>query len=264
MPDDSREIATTSDAGTVIAATPGSLLAAIVGLAKDPAVDTAKLQALLEMQERMEGHEAKRQFTAAFIRLQSRLPRIKREGVLSYPVDKAKPDGPQRVISNYARWEDIDEAIRPLLDEEGFALSFKTKERAGGGTTVIAILLHQAGYSTETEVGLPVDASGGKNNLQGYGSAISYGKRYAATAALNIITENEDDDGKAGGLKLMTREQVLELERLIVDTGANRAAFLKHLAVERLEHLADDEFARVKNLLLEMQSRRRAKAEDKR
>jgi hypothetical protein len=235
----------------IAAAAAGSLLPTIVQLAKDPSVDVAKLQALLEMQERMEARQAQAEFNQAYIRLQKRLPRIKKNGTLEYPVDKNKPDGPKRKVSNYARWEDIDKEIRPLLEAEGFALSFTTAPRPGdgGGLIVTAILRHTAGHSTETPIPIPLDTSGGKNNIQGYGSALSYGKRYAATAALNIITEGEDDDGQRGGMRFITAEEAIDLERLLTESKSDRPRFLQFFGIAEVANLPADRLVEARNML---------------
>jgi hypothetical protein len=234
-------------------AAPNSLLPAIVQMAKDPSVDVAKLDALLKMQERMEGREAEGEFNRAFIRLQKTLPRIKKNGTLEYPIHKDKPDGPKRKIANFARWEDIDREIRPLLDAEGFALSFTTAPRQGdgGGLIVTAILRHEGGHKTETPIPIPLDTSGGKNNIQGYGSALSYGKRYAATAALNIITENEDDDGKLAGMSFLKSEQIEELRQLIEETGTDERRFLDLMGVKDLSDIQRGAFVVARNMLLQ-------------
>lgn len=231
---------------------PPSLLSLIVTLAKDQTVDVAKLQALLEMQERMEARDAVQQFNRAFIELQKVLPRIKKNGVLEYPIDKNKPDGPKRKIASFARWEDIDREIRPLLEAHGFSLGFTTSPRQGegGGLICTAILRHSGGHMTETSIPVPLDTSGGKNNIQGYGSALSYGKRYTTTAALNLITEGEDDDGVRGGMSFITADQVAELEQLLAETQSDEARFLQFFGVAHLGNLTADNLAPARNMLL--------------
>ena len=193
---------------------------------------------------------------AAFILMARALPRIRRDGSLSYPVDKSKPDGPKREISKYAKWESIDAVIRPILGEHGFALSFRT-ERTDTVLTVIAILRHDAGHSTETAgPPVPCDSSGGKNNIQGWGSAMSYGKRYAATAALNLITEGEDDDGKRGGQQFITDEQRDELQALIDETNTEIAKFCAVCGVESLAEISASAFVVAKNMLLAKKNKR--------
>ncbi len=177
------------------------LMGAIVSLAADPRVDVAKLKALMELQSSVENRQAERAFNAAFVRLQARLPRIKRDGTLEYPVDKNKPDGAKRFIAKFAKWETIDRAIRPIYTDERFAISFHVAQRPGdgGGLLVSVELTHADGHSKIYEpFPVSLDTSGGKNNNQAYGSTLSYGKKYAAFAALNLVTEGEDDEGVAG------------------------------------------------------------------
>jgi hypothetical protein len=104
-----------------------------------------------------------------------------------------------QVQSTYALWEDINDAIRPLLAEHGFALSFKVGQAQDGKITITGILSHREGHQEETTLTLVHDSSGSKNSVQAVGSSVSYGKRYTAMALLNITTRGEDDDGKAAG-----------------------------------------------------------------
>jgi hypothetical protein len=103
------------------------------------------------------------------------------------------------VQSTYAKWEDINDAIRPVLHEHGFALSFRVK-RVENAISVTGILSHEDGHSEETTLELPSDTSGSKNAVQAVGSSLSYGKRYTAMALLNITSRapmDRDDDGLA-------------------------------------------------------------------
>ena len=241
-------------APAVIAEGPGALLSNLWQMARDPTIRPEVVAAFIGMQERLEDRQAEREFNAAFIRLQRKLPRIKKDGTLEYPVDKNKPDGPKRQISKFAKWETIDDAIRPLLTEEGFALAFTTapRQQDGGGLIVTAILRHDGGHKTETPIPVPLDTSGGKNNLQGYGSSLSYGKRYAATAALNLITEGEDDDGQRGGMRFISEAQADELRDLMRQAGRQEGPFLDRMfsgAVRSFEEIEPGAYVVVRNTL---------------
>jgi hypothetical protein len=241
-------------APVVIAEGPGALLSNLWQMGRDPSIRPEVIAALVGMQERLEDRQAEREFNAAFVRLQPRLPRIKKDGTLEYPINKNDPDGPKRQISKYAKWETIDEIIRPLLTEEGFALAFTTapRQQEGGGLVVIAILRHDGGHKTETPMPVPLDTSGGKNNLQGYGSSLSYGKRYAATAALNLVTEGEDDDGKRGGMRFISDDQASELRDLLRQAGRQEGPFLDRLfsgAVRSIEEIEPGAYVVVRNTL---------------
>ena len=87
----------------------------------------------------------------------------------------------------------------------------------------------------------PFDTSGGKNNIQAAGSAISYGKRYTMSALLNITTHDEDDD--ASSVDLCIGEQ--SIARL--NTGLEKAntelqVLLNHMCVVRLSEIKAKNF----------------------
>lgn len=255
----------TETRATAIAVIPegsGALLTAIVSLAKDPAMDIDKFDRLIAMQERMEDRQAERAFNRAFVKLQGMLPAVKKNGSLEYPVDKNKPDGDKRLIAKFAKWEDIDRVIRPILTDAGFGLSFKIAQRIaeGGGLNISAVLRHEDGH---TEVGDPMpvslDTSGGKNNTQAYGSALSYGKRYAAFAALNLATEGEDDDAKAS-LQPISAECAKQIEDLLVETKSNREGFLKAFNVQAIADIRVEQFIPVINVLVTKRSKMKAQS----
>ncbi len=165
----------------------GGLLGVIARAARDPNVDIDKMERLLQMQERVLARQAKEAYDGALALLQPQLPVISERGKIL--------NGKGETQSTYALWEDVNEAIRPLLAEHGFALSFKTG-RDDKDVTVTGILSHRDGHREETTVTLPSDGSGSKNAVQAIGSSTSYGKRYAAFALLNITSKGEDDDGR--------------------------------------------------------------------
>lgn len=174
-------------------AAPDSMLAMIERVATDPNADIDKMERLLQMHERLLDRESASAYTAALATMQPRLPSIKERGAIK--------DRSGNVQSTYALWEDINAAIKPVLNEFGFALSFRTQTDEGM-VRVTGVLAHKAGHSEQTEILLPADTSGSKNGVQSVGSSVSYGKRYAAGALLNITTHGEDDDGVLGGQKL--------------------------------------------------------------
>lgn len=173
-----------------------SLLAIIARAASDPAVDVLKMEKLLDMKERLDREESRRQYDIAFGEMQADLPVITRRGTIEIR-DKGNP---QKVLQStpYAKWDDIAVIIKPILGKHGFALWFKN-EREGDQVIVQTVLSHSAGHREETTMRLPLDLSGSKNNVQGVGSSTSYGKRYGAGSLLNLVFEDEDDDGVAGG-----------------------------------------------------------------
>lgn len=169
-----------------------NVLSVIARAAADPNVDIDKLERLLQMQERVMDRNAKAEFTAALAKMQPLLPVVGERGGIT--------DRTGKIQSTYALWEDINDAIKPILTEHGFALSFKTRQE-GERIVTTGILSHVGGHCEQTELGLPVDISGNKNAVQAVGSSTSYGKRYTALALLNITSRGEDDDGAKADVK---------------------------------------------------------------
>jgi hypothetical protein len=240
------------------------MLAIVARAASDPNVDVEKMRALLDMQERIIGRQALAEFNAAFARLAGKLSRvkIKRDGTLEYPINKNDPDGPKRKIANFARWENIMGVIGPYLDEEGFALCFESSPRQGdgGGLVVTGTLLHTGGHARTASIPLPLDSSGGKNNLQGYGSTFSYGKRYTATMLLNIVTEGEDDDGVKGAQEFINDSQKDELLALLRETRTELGRWLHMVpGTQSVEEIPTAAFVVCKNSLLTKRAQMQAK-----
>lgn len=220
---------------------PESLLPAIITLAKDPAVDVSKLSALLDMQAKMEARQAEREATEAFTALSGELPRVKKTGVI---------DMGAKGSMKFAKWDEMDKVIRPLLVKHGFTLSFNSVERTSGGLTVTGELMHRSGHIRTATIPLALDSGAGRNNLQAMGSTLSYGKRYCAEMLLNIVREGDDDDGNKGGVAYITPEQCEELQDLIRETGTDDRKFLATMGADELGQIPQAAFTAGKNMLL--------------
>lgn len=170
-------------------------LAIIERASRDPTVDVSKMVTLMAMAKELRADEARLRYIAAFNEMQPELPIIPARGRIVIP----PKDGKAGQVTSYAKWEDISTIINPILHSHGFNLTHRSGMQPDGRVIVRAILSHAAGHQEETELVLPIENSGSKNNVQGIGSSLSYGKRYTATFLLNIVTSGEDDDGQAAG-----------------------------------------------------------------
>lgn len=168
--------------------------------ARDPNVDIDKMERLVRMKLDMEAHAAKASYLAALAEMQPKLPVINKRGTISKNVkdDRGNNTGRQEAMTKYAKWEDVVEATTPVLSAHGFSLSFRVAQPTPDRVAVSGVLGHRDGHTEETALSLPIDNSGAKNNVQGWGSSVSYGKRYTAFALLNISARGEDDDGNGG------------------------------------------------------------------
>jgi len=226
-----------------------AMLQVIKEVATSPNVNVEAIRVIMDMQRQLTQDQAERSLNEALARLAPKLPRIKRNGSVEYAIDKNKPDGPKKEAFKFAKWEDIDKGIRPLLAEEGLALSYTTKPRTadGGGTIIIGRVSHIQGAFREAEFAAALDSSGGKNNIQAMKSSFRYGQRAVTEMLLNIVTEGEDDDGVSAGF--ITIEQAAEIDLKIRETGADRERFLKWVNAQDVQSIQAKNYQKAINEL---------------
>jgi len=213
----------------------GGILDVIARAASDPSVDVEKMERLFALKERMDDQERRRQFWAALTAFQAEAPRITKYG----KTDKAQ----------FAKLEDIDVAVRPLLAKYGLALSFDT-EFVDARVLMTARMSHSAGHFEEKKLPLPVDKGPGRNDIQAMGSTVSYGRRYLTKMWGNIIEVGEDNDG-AGPRKVITQAQADQLNDLLAEIGGGeKERFLKWAGVEKLADVPAAKFGRGMEVLL--------------
>lgn len=225
--------------GQVVVADDTSILAIISRVASDPNADPGKLNGILDLYERITDRNAKVAFTKDKLAMRPLLPSITARGRIIIP----GKNGAQDQVTPFAKFEDIQKAVNPVLAAHGFDLSFRTGTAQDGKVTVTGILSHCEGHSEETTMSLPHDSSGSKNAVQAVGSSTSYGKRYVTCALLNLTIEGEDDDGKKGGdPPTITEEQAGEIQALIEDVKADKPKFLAYLKVGRIADIPASKF----------------------
>jgi len=208
---------------------PAGLLDAISRAAADPNVDVAKMDRLMDIYARISAMQAEREYAAALAAMQPELPIITERGEIL--------NRNNEVQSTYALWEDLNEAIKPILHKFGFSLTFRPGNE-GEKIKATGVLLHKAGHRDEATFCLPADGSGSKNAVQAAASSLSYCKRYIAIGMLNITTRGEDDDGqKAGAGKTLSEEQAKKVREKLKATNANEVAFLKWARCDKVEDI---------------------------
>lgn len=166
------------------------LASVIERLAARPEVDVAKLEKIIELQERILRYNAKSAFDAAFARMAPKIPEVNEKGQITVK-------GSLR--STYAKLEDIHEAVKPILAEHGFAMRHRTEWPKDGIIRIVGILSHEEGHSEESAFEAPMDRSEYRTDIQSMGSTVSYGRRYTTLDLLNISTRAQDDDGQRAG-----------------------------------------------------------------
>lgn len=103
--------------------------------------------------------------------------------------------------SKYATLDAIQHHIQPHLLKNGLVVT-QVNKMSEGMPVVEATIWHAESAESISSV-FPVVVT--KATAQDYGSAVSYAKRYSLSGLLNLIIEDEDDDGnKASGNTVTT------------------------------------------------------------
>lgn len=228
------------------APTPTNMLQVIATAVMDPRCDVTKMQALLDMQRQIEDRDSMKEFNRNFIALQEELPTIRQDGKIVIP----GKEGRAGQATPYATFNSIMKVIKPLLVKHGFALSFLTEPAAE--RLLVKGLLEGHGHHRSTAFPLPAETSGSKNNVQGWGSSMSYGKRYCTIALLNIVSEAKEDadtDGFPGSGENVSPAQLKVLIKMADDAGADKAKFCEVMKVDSMADIPSSRFEEAKTQL---------------
>lgn len=231
-----------------------AIMSMIERMATDASISIERVEQTFSFYQRVQADRARRAYDAAFAEMQPELPEIDKKGKIVIK----KKEGDEVIQSTpYALWEDTNKMIKPILAKHGFGLSFRITQTEARLITT-AILSHRDGHREETSFSAPIDNTGSKNNVQGWGSSFSYGKRYSGTAILNITTRGEDDDGKAAGAgETISEKQADELRKLMAakDFDMDRiAGFCKHFKTPTIDDLPLAKFDAAKTAISKARS----------
>jgi hypothetical protein len=198
------------------------MIAVIANLAKDKDTDVSKLERLLDVQIKMMGIQAELDFNRDFILMRQELPVIAKKGEIK------NKEG--RVTSRYSKYEDLHEAINPILTKYGFAFSHDTKPY-NDKMIVTSKLFHKGGHSRNFEFVTPFDTSNAlKSPMQASKSTSSFGKRTNIINALDITEATQDSE--VFNNQKISIEQAQEIDMLIEQTGSDRDKLLAFCGAE--------------------------------
>jgi hypothetical protein len=208
----------------------GGILNVIAKAAADPNTDVDKLERLLAMQERVLEREAEQRFNAAMREAQEEMG----------PVLKNRKNS--ETHSTYADLEQVSRLMDPIIYRHGFSMSFGTGDCPHSDHyRVTCDVSHTDGFSKHYQADVPIDNTGpkgakNKTDTHGFGSALSYGRRYLKLLIFDIATT--DDDGRAAGNGgPINKEQVRVLNGLADAVGADKAKLCSYLRVASLPEL---------------------------
>ena len=204
----------------------------LIELAVSNGTDVDKLSKLMDLQERWEAARAAEHFATQIAAFQAECPIIKK----TRKADRF----------TYAGYDDIDRVIRPLLAKRGISVGFDTEHKQETGTLMATCIVRCGAHSERYTFTCPVPSIK-VSEAQQYGAALSYVKRYALQAALNIVVSDEDNEPKM--VEPITKEQAIELQDLIENTGSDLARFLEWGGVESLDEMPAAKYDRAVKML---------------
>lgn len=228
---------------------PANILDVISRAANDPSTDVSKMEKLLEMFERVSARQAEVSFNAAMKSAQEEMPKILRNREN------------QQTNSRYADLEQVNAAIVPVYTRHGFSLSFGTKEsQLPAHYCITCLVSHIAGHSRSYQADVPTDMTGMKGNqnktaTHGFGSTMSYGRRYLTLLIFNITLTNKEDNDGNGPCDTLSDEQIANIEAMLTETSSDKAKFLRYLKVSSLKEIPAANYVPVVRLLEDKRKR---------
>ena len=111
-------------------------------------------------------------------------------------LESAKKDSKILFNSSYADLASVWAAIREPLATNELSVVQEPSMAEAGKISITTTLMHSSGQYIRSSLVIPVT----KQDAQGYGSAITYARRYALQSIVGIAPE--DDDGNAAASKV--------------------------------------------------------------
>lgn len=148
--------------------------------------------------------------------------------------------------SKYADLSSVADACLPALNMHGIAVIQPTVDDESG-RYVRTILIHgSSGEQLDCRVPLIVS----KNDMQGYGSAVTYARRYGLMSMAGIAPE--DDDGNAASKappRMVSPDQYIKLRDAAEEAGVPDAKICETFGAQSLQQFPADRFDTAMNKL---------------
>jgi|GEM_PF-5750404 len=161
----------------------------LIMTALEKGVPVETMERLLAMRDKLVAEQARNAFFRDLAEFQMQCPVIVKDK------DVMNKDG-RTVRYRYAPLDSIVRQIRGTLAEFGFSYQFTTSAE-NDSVSVTCHARHRDGHTETTTFVSKIDPQAFMNLAQKFGSALTFGKRYAFLAAFGIMTGDEDDDSQS-------------------------------------------------------------------
>lgn len=224
----------------------GNLMQAIERVAMNPNADIEKMKVLKDMLYEFQDREAERLYGEDMALCQGEIEPVARNAINKHTNN-----------STYAKLDAICKDINPIYSRHGFSVGSKTApSEKENHFLIITTIRHKAGHKEIITLDWPIDNAGmegkiNKTQIHGSSSTITYARRVSICMGFNVAT-TDDDDGNQGRTaepeqsKVITEEQVKELEKLLVDSGTTAESLCEQAGISNLTDLRTQHFGPAK------------------
>ncbi|HHE72929.1 MAG TPA: hypothetical protein ENL34_11690 [Chloroflexi bacterium] len=147
------------------------------------------IEKLMDLAERWEAKEAKKEFNAALSAFQGECPSIHHDKNVNIP---------KGAKYTHASLGQLGRTVDPLLAAHGLSKTWTPSQSDKGAISITCTVKHAAGHQESATMTAPPDTGPGRNSIQAIKSTTTYLRRATAEMALGIVTGDEDDDGRGG------------------------------------------------------------------
>ncbi len=161
--------------------TPSNLLAQAI----EKGLGIEQLSKLMDLQERWEANQARKNFFEAFTMFQSNCPDLRKTKLVAFNQTSYK----------FTPLSEITRQIAPALEKAKLSFRWEIQDTEKE-LKVTFLVSHIDGHTEKTTMTANPDTSGNKNAIQARGSAITYLQRYTLIGGLGLSTADSDTDGK--------------------------------------------------------------------
>lgn len=160
---------------------------------------------------------------AAFVAAQSELGHA--------PKDSTNP----HFKSKYADLATVIDTMRPVLAKHKLAV-LQRNQPSERGVTVQTVLLHESGEWIADD-GLHVPAA--KNDPQGFGSALTYTRRYGLASLLGVAQDDDDGNAASTTRPVSKVQQKPAQDGYSFNFGKHKGAHIQDVPIDYLVWLLD-------------------------
>lgn len=238
-----------AESGAIVVADSGSIMAKVMELASTPGANPEMFDRLVAWQEREQTRQAGIEYNMAMNLAQEEIRPVARRHHNS------------QTNSNYAKFEDIDEAIRPVYIRHGFSLSWNNVESIVPGNVRVACrCAHVAGHHEMFFREAPPDTAGPKGGatktvLHGTGSTETYLKTIIERGIFNVPLA-EPNAQMSGSGEVISDEDAEFLRDLCVRANRQEGTILHRMFEGKITSFNEippgAAFLAVKNMLSAM------------